>query len=115
MPPLHVHHGADEIFYVVDGQLSLFVQGHEAAELGPGESTIAPRDVPHVYRVDSDTARWLAVVTPAGFDRFVEEVSEPAEADALPPEGRPHDISRVNAAAARQGIEILGPPGAMPA
>jgi hypothetical protein len=51
---------------------------------------------------------------PSGFDRLVDEIGEPAAADDLPPEGRVHDPERVAAAAARQGVEILGPPGTMP-
>jgi len=114
MPPLHVHHREDEAFYVIDGRMTLFVAGREPVELGPGEGLLAPKGVPHVYRVESERARWLVALTPAGFDEFVREVAEPAEHDDLPPDGRPHDIERVNAAAARQGIEILGPPGVTP-
>jgi mannose-6-phosphate isomerase-like protein (cupin superfamily) len=113
MPPLHVHHRDDEAFYVLDGRLTLFMAGRDPVELGPGEGALAPTGIPHVYRVESDRARWLAAVTPCGFDGLVREIAEPAEYDDLPPEGRVHDIERVNAAAARQGIEILGPPGTM--
>lgn len=114
MPPLHVHHDDNEIFYVLDGRMTVFVQGREPVELTAGESAFAPKGIPHVYRVESDRARWLAVVGPSGFDRFVREIGEPAETDDLPPEGRTHDLERVVAAAARQGIEILGPPGTLP-
>src|SRR5581483_11713802 len=114
MPPLHVHHRDDEAFYVIDGRLTLFVADRDPVELGPGEAVLAPREIPHVYRVESERARWLVALTPAGFDEFVRAVAEPAGYDDLPPEGRAHDIERVNAAAARQGIEILGPPGVTP-
>jgi len=113
MPPLHVHHGADETFYVVAGTVSLHLP-EQSVELTAGESFLAPRDVPHVYRVESETARWLAVTTPGGFADFVREVSDDAESDGFPPLGREHDPSRLADAAARQGIELLGPPGAMP-
>jgi mannose-6-phosphate isomerase-like protein (cupin superfamily) len=114
MPPLHLHRSEDEVFYVLDGRMTVFVSGCEPVELGPGQSAFAPRGVPHVYRVESERARWLAAVSPSGFDEFVREISEPAECDDLPPEGRVHDVSRVGAAAARHGIEILGPPGVLP-
>ena len=66
MPPLHVHRREDEIFYVLDGRLSLHLPD-SSIELGPGEAAFAPRDVPHVYRVESETARWLGIAAPAGF------------------------------------------------
>jgi mannose-6-phosphate isomerase-like protein (cupin superfamily) len=113
MPPLHVHHREDVTFYVLEGRLTLFVGG-ERIELGAGECANAPMGVPHVYRVDSPTARWLGIVSPAGFDRFVVAASDPAPAEALPPADAPVDLARIGAAAAAAGIELLGPPGALP-
>jgi quercetin dioxygenase-like cupin family protein len=113
MPPLHVHRREDETFYVLEGRLSLHMPGN-SIELGPGEACFAPRGIPHVYRVESETARWLAVATPAGFDEFVREAGEPAAEDALPPEGRVHDPGALAEIAARHGIELLGPPGMLP-
>jgi mannose-6-phosphate isomerase-like protein (cupin superfamily) len=114
MPPLHVHHRDDEAFYVMDGELSLFVAG-EQLSLGPGQAALAQRGVPHAYRVESEEARWLVITTPAGFESFVREVAEPAPGEELPPAGRPHDPAVLARAAAKVGIEILGPPGALPA
>jgi mannose-6-phosphate isomerase-like protein (cupin superfamily) len=114
MPPLHVHHRDDEMFYVLDGELSLFVGG-EHVILGSGQAALAPRELAHTYRVESDEARWLVTTTPAGFDSFVRAVAEPAAAAELPPAGRPLDPARLAQEAAKVGIEILGPPGALPA
>jgi quercetin dioxygenase-like cupin family protein len=113
MPPLHVHRRDDETFCVLEGELRLFVADEEIV-LGPGEAAFAPRDVPHAYRVVSDEARWLVITAPAGFDAFVREVSEPAPADELPPHGRAVDPAVLGEAAAKAGIEILGPPGTLP-
>jgi mannose-6-phosphate isomerase-like protein (cupin superfamily) len=114
MPPLHVHHRDDETFYVIDGELSLFV-GEEQVTVGAGQAAFAPREVPHTYRVESERARWLVITSPAGFDSFVREVSEPAPSEELPPAERTHDPAVLAEAAAKVGIEILGPPGALPA
>ena len=113
MPPLHVHRREDEVFYMLEGRLSLHL-ADVSHEIGPGQAAFAPRDVPHVYRVESETARWLAIATPAGFDMFVREVGEPAPEEMLPPEGRVHDPGRIAEIGARHGIELLGPPGTMP-
>jgi mannose-6-phosphate isomerase-like protein (cupin superfamily) len=114
MPPLHVHHRDDETFYVLDGELRLFVGDREVA-VPAGSATLAPRGVPHTYRVESDGARWLVVNSPAGFERFLREASDPAPTRELPPRGRSLDPAALAQAAAEQGIELLGPPGALPA
>ncbi len=113
MPPLHVHHRDDEAFYVIDGRVVLHLPGR-TIELERGDSFLAPKDVAHAYRVESDEATWLVAFSPAGFERFVEEVGDPAESDTLPPSGRPHDAEVLVTRAARYGIEVLGPPGTLP-
>ena len=94
MPPLHVHHRDDETFYVLEGRLTLVLRGELPIELSAGDAALAPKGVPHVYRIESDSARWLVVGTPAGFEEFVREAGEPAQADGLPPANRPKDRRR---------------------
>jgi quercetin dioxygenase-like cupin family protein len=113
MPPLHVHHRDDETFFVLDGEMSLFAEGGRRT-LTAGQAALAPSGVPHTYRVESDEAHWLVITAPAGFDAFVRQVSEPAQADELPDADRPVDPAALAQAAAAAGIEILGPPGALP-
>ena len=103
MPPLHVHHAHDEGFYVLDGEVTLFVPDGEVT-LRTGDFFLAPRGVPHTYRVGEQDARWLTTSNPAGFERFVAAVSE---LEAPTPES-------LGAVAAAHDIEILGPPGTMP-
>jgi mannose-6-phosphate isomerase-like protein (cupin superfamily) len=113
MPPLHVHRRDDETFYVIDGEVSLFAPGRQLT-LTAGQAAFAPREIPHCYRVESEEAHWLVITTPAGFESFVRRVSEPAPADELPDAGREVDATLMAQAAADVGIEILGPPGALP-
>jgi mannose-6-phosphate isomerase-like protein (cupin superfamily) len=113
MPPLHVHHRDDETFYVLEGEVSLFV-GDQRLTLTAGQAALAPRGIPHTYRVESAEARTLLFTAPASFEAFVRAVSEPAPSDELPPSGRPLDPEALARTAAEYGIEILGPPGALP-
>ena len=113
MPPLHVHHDEDEVFYVLDGRITLLT-GDGRIELGPGEAALAPRGLPHVYRVESERARWLVSTNSGGFAAFIEETSVPAETDGFAPPERMPSPDVLTEAAGRQGIEILGPPGATP-
>jgi quercetin dioxygenase-like cupin family protein len=114
MPPLHVHRRNDETFYVLEGDVRLFVGDCEVV-LAPGQAALAPRGVPHAYRVESDRARWIVINSPAGYEQFVRAASEPAPRAELPPAGRHSDPAALARAAAEQGIEILGPPGMLPA
>ena len=54
----------------------------------------------------------LLVTEPAGFERFMRALSEPAPSLTIPPPApEPPDFARLAAVAAEHGIEILGPPG----
>jgi mannose-6-phosphate isomerase-like protein (cupin superfamily) len=113
MPPLHVHHRDDETFYVLEGEMQMFV-GDRQFVLTAGHAALSPRDVAHTYRVESDRARFIVVNSPAGFEQFVRSASEAAPSDELPPADRPVDPAALAQAAAQYGIEILGPPGTLP-
>ena len=109
-PPLHVHHNADETFYVVDGELTIYV-GEERIEAGPGDFAFGPQGVPHAYVARSEQAEFLATFAPASMDRFFEELGgipvvpgEPAPAASYPD---PEEFAR---AVAAWGVEIVGPP-----
>jgi quercetin dioxygenase-like cupin family protein len=113
MPPLHVHRRNDETFYVLEGDLRLFLGDREIL-LTAGQAALAPRGLPHTYRVESERARWLVINSPAGFEQFLRAAGEPALRAELPPAGRPSNTAELATAAAAQGIDILGPPGALP-
>jgi len=113
-PPLHLHTEEDETFYVLDGEVTVHIAGQDALVLGPGQAAFAPRGVPHVYVVTSSTpARWLGTSTGPQFATFVQALSTPADRPILPIEVE-IDPAHVAAVAARHGIELLGPPGALP-
>ena len=109
--PLHVHRQEDEWFYVLAGELTFWVDGRVITAT-EGSFVYGPRDVPHTFTVTSEEARFLLVVEPAGLERFINVLSEPAQALTLPPASlQPPAMDTMMAAAAEHGIEILGPPG----
>jgi quercetin dioxygenase-like cupin family protein len=68
-PPLH-HHDFDELFYVVEGELT-FQAGSEVVTRRAGEVAFAPRGEHHTWANHSDApARTLIVCTPAGFEPY---------------------------------------------
>ncbi len=109
--PLHVHHNEDEWFYVLEGELTIWVGG-QTVLAGAGGFVFGPRDVPHTFVVSSEQARFLLVTEPAGFEGFIRALAVPATAPEIPPApAAPPDMAPVLAAAAEYGLEILGPPG----
>jgi quercetin dioxygenase-like cupin family protein len=112
-PPLHVHTNEDEIFHVLEGKLRVRA-GDTEVRIGTGETLLAPRGVPHTYRVESsEGARWLLITRRGDFERFMRSQSRPAERPELPtPQGppTPEQTDALAAAAREHGIELVGPP-----
>jgi mannose-6-phosphate isomerase-like protein (cupin superfamily) len=64
-PPLHVHQGEDEWFYVMEGEYVAQV-GDERFTLTAGDSLLAPRGVPHTYaHLGEGQGRMLIAYQPA--------------------------------------------------
>lgn len=104
-PPPHVHHREEETFQVLEGEYEFMVAGQRIRATA-GTTLFAPRDVPHTYRcVGPAPGRMLCVITPAGFERFFEEIGALTAAEQ-------QDVPRVLGIAAKFGLEILPPPGA---
>ena len=114
MPPLHVHHHEDETFILLAGEISLYVGDRHIGLTDAGASALAPKGIPHTFRVESETAHWLVAATPSGFERFVTSVGVPAEEAVIPSEPVLPDPATLAETAAEFGIELLGPPGALP-
>jgi quercetin dioxygenase-like cupin family protein len=77
-PPLHLHLHQDEWFYVMEGAV-LFQVGSERQRLGPGESVLAPRQIPHAFSAVGQTpSRMLIAFTPAGMmEQFFRDTAHP--------------------------------------
>lgn len=107
--PLHVHHAEDELWFVIDGRLSLHVDG-ETVTVEAGDVAFGPRGVPHAFRVDEDESRYL-IVRNAGGESFFEAVGDPA-ADLTLPDPRPTEeqLERLTGVTDTYELEILGPP-----
>src|SRR5690242_20366354 len=110
-PPMHVHHGGDEAFLVLEGELEFFLAGQEPRRARAGDFVFGPRGVPHRFEVRTPEARVVVLGTPGGAERFFAAMGEPAAAATLPVP-QPPDVERVVAVAAEHGVEILPPPPA---
>jgi quercetin dioxygenase-like cupin family protein len=106
--PLHVHREDDETFYVLDGELTFYLDNEQPISASAGSFVHIPGGVVHAFKVDSETARYL-IITTLQYERFYRATSKPARSRTLPPE-RPLDMEKVMDAAQEYGIEALGPP-----
>jgi mannose-6-phosphate isomerase-like protein (cupin superfamily) len=103
--PLHVHYREDEGFYVLEGTVTIVV-GDETIELAAGQHAYGPRDVPHTFIIGPHGAKMLWVLTPSGFEDFIDDVSVPAERPTVPPPSvvPPEDAAEI---VRRHGMELL--------
>lgn len=84
--PPHVHHGADELFYVLEGEHVFTVAGTEF-RAGPGDAIFGPRGVPHAQRrVVPRVGRILTMFSPAGFEGFFRDLSHAERQGPVTPE-----------------------------
>ena len=115
MPPL-VRRDEQETYRVLSGEVVFFV-GNDMVWAGPGDVVVAPPGAARTFRVASDGARWLVLTNVRSLDRFTDfgrAVSTPlADSRAGWPSRDEH--AAVESMAAANGIELLGPPGALPA
>ena len=94
--PTHVHEREDEYSFVLSGRVGVQI-GDEVAEAGPGEFVAKPRGIPHAFwNAGDEPARLLELISPAGFERYFEEL-----VDAAAP-----DREQVAAIAARYELEM---------
>jgi len=107
VPPPHIHHREDEIFYVLDGEIVVSV-GDRTIKGTPGTMVFLPREVRHSFTIESDQIRMLILVTPAGLEGWFKEFSVPAPAMTLPPADEPvyPEVQRMLEAAPRYGLEF---------
>jgi uncharacterized RmlC-like cupin family protein len=115
MAPLH-RRDEDETYRVLDGEVTFYV-GADVICARQGDIVVAPAGVPHTFRAESEGSRWLVLTRVSSLDRFLDfgrAVSPPLAAPELGWPS-PSEIATVAALAAPNGIELLGPPGALPA
>jgi quercetin dioxygenase-like cupin family protein len=72
--PLHRHLREDEYSYVLEGRVGALL-GEEVLVAGPGDLIFKPRDQWHTFwNAGDEPARLLEIISPAGFERFFDEL-----------------------------------------
>lgn len=101
--PEHVHDEADEIFYVLEGEIR-YKLGDSILNASAGAFAYVPKGTPHTWlNVGAGVARMLTQFMPGGMRGLFEATSPLLQAD-------PPDIPALIAEAGRWDTRIVGPP-----
>ena len=105
--PRHRHPGDVESFYILEGELSFYIEDRPGVRAGPGTFVHLPGGTVHGFRIESETARYLILTTPR-HGEFYRAITRPAQADGRPPL-EPVASGQVASACAAFGVEYVGP------
>ncbi len=101
-PPLHVHPFQDEWIYILEGEYE-FQVGKDRYHLKPGDSLLAPRQVPHAFAyVSEGLGKMIIVFQPAGkMEAFFHEAAKQTTRGSIENQ---KDFFK------KHDLEIVGPP-----
>jgi len=97
--PLHRHSREDEYSFVLEGRMGALL-GDDVVEAGPGDLVFKPRNQWHTFwNAGDEPCRILEIISPAGFERFFEELGDMGGVTQVAPEAFAE-------LAARYGLEV---------
>ena len=107
-PPPHIHKNEDEAFYILKGEFIISI-GDDVFKAGPGDFAYLPRGISHSFKSQSEEiGKFLAIVSPSGFEKFFDAVGEPVENDTvLPPPPSEDHIRKIINEAPKFGIQLI--------
>jgi len=109
-PPPHIHTREEEGFYILEGEITLFVEGQRIVA-SAGMSANIPIGALHAFKNESSKpARMLVTVAPAGLEKMFFEVGQPVPpgtTSAPPPTAA--EIEKLLSVVPRYGVEIKLP------
>ena len=86
--PPHRHQNEDETSYVLEGNIAVEIGGR-VIHASPGTLVFKPRGIFHTFWNEEDVpARILEIISPAGFEKYFEEVAVLAELGVPPDDSR---------------------------
>ena len=100
-PPMHLHHDADEAFYVLDGEYVMFLEDREIP-CPAGSFIFIPRGVRHGFKVGAVASRKLNFYFPAAMIGYFDDLSDAIQRGEV-------DESELGEIARRNSMEVLGP------
>jgi mannose-6-phosphate isomerase-like protein (cupin superfamily) len=102
--PFHIHLEAEEAFYILEGELTIYIPDRRLAAAA-GSFVLIPRGVVHSIGNRTPTpVRFLTIISPAWVSAWIEEESELLQSSSA------GDLDRWSAIATKYGLELVGPP-----
>jgi quercetin dioxygenase-like cupin family protein len=82
-PPPHVHSREHEFFYLLAGEMTVYVDG-EVFTVSEGECMFLPRGIPHAFLITSEEMHNITLITPGGFFDAISRLNAPVKRMELP-------------------------------
>jgi mannose-6-phosphate isomerase-like protein (cupin superfamily) len=87
--PLHKHSREDEYSFVIEGRMGALL-GDDEVYAEAGDLVFKPRDQWHTFwNAGEEPCRILEIISPAGFEKFFDELANLTAAGPLEPSGLP--------------------------
>jgi len=104
---LHRHDDADEMIYVIDGSLTVFMDDVRQ-EVGAGSYILIPKGKVHAQgNTSGKRVRFLLQLSPSGFERFFYGRQELEDRYGV---GTPEYMRELEALATQCNLTVVGPP-----
>ncbi len=98
----HTHLNEDEYSFVLEGEVGVQI-GEQEFTATPGTYILKPRGIPHTFwNVGAQPARIVEIISPAGFEKYFDEVGEVISAAA----GGEPDLQKLAEIAGRYGLTM---------
>jgi quercetin dioxygenase-like cupin family protein len=105
--PLHLHRDDMESFYVLEGEITFYIDDQPGVRASAGSFAHVPGGTVHGFRIESDTARYLILTTPR-HGRFYRAITLPSRPGGMPPLESVAG-SQIEKACEEYGVEFVGP------
>jgi mannose-6-phosphate isomerase-like protein (cupin superfamily) len=100
-PPMHIHHNADEAFYVLSGEYLIFIEDREYT-CPAGSFIFIPLGLRHGFRVGAVASRKLNLYSPGVMVGYFDDLGAAISAGGADP-------TVLDEIARRHGLEVVGP------
>ena len=104
--PLHLHRDDRESFYVIEGEITIYVGDQPGVRASAGSFAHIPGGTVHGFRVESENARYLILTTPR-HGQFYRAITLPSRPGGLPPL-ESIDGPQIEKACEDYGVEFVG-------
>jgi mannose-6-phosphate isomerase-like protein (cupin superfamily) len=100
-PPMHIHQGIAEAFYVLEGEYVIFMEDEEF-RCPAGSFVYIPPEMPHGFRVGDVQSRKFNLYLPASMVGYFDDLGEAIRTGDADP-------AKLDEIAARYSLEVIGP------